>query len=52
MVVEETVRAAAQTVDEWEIVIVDDASRDGTASVAERLAGTHPQVRLARHEKN
>ncbi len=35
-----------------EVVIVDDASTDGTAEVAQQLAAAHPQVRVARHRKN
>ena len=35
-----------------EIIIVDDCSTDETAAIAERLAHTHPQVRVARHQKN
>ncbi|HLQ04613.1 MAG TPA: glycosyltransferase, partial [Verrucomicrobiae bacterium] len=32
---------------EWELVVVDDGSPDGTADIAERLGGTHP-VRVIR----
>jgi glycosyltransferase involved in cell wall biosynthesis len=35
-----------------EIIVVDDCSTDRTAEVAGRLAASHPQVRLVRHEKN
>lgn len=35
-----------------EILIVDDASSDGTAAVAAELAARHRQVRLLRHERN
>jgi putative flippase GtrA len=35
-----------------EILIVDDASTDGTARIAEDLARRHPQVRLLRHAVN
>ena len=35
-----------------EILIVNDASRDGTARVAEDIAARHPQVRVLHHEKN
>ncbi|MBM3984972.1 MAG: glycosyltransferase, partial [Planctomycetes bacterium] len=33
----------------FEIVCVDDASRDGTADVVRRLAASRPHVRLLRH---
>jgi dolichol-phosphate mannosyltransferase len=37
---------------EIEIIIVDDASRDGSASVADRLASTDSHVRVLRHATN
>jgi glycosyltransferase involved in cell wall biosynthesis len=36
----------------WEIVIVDDGSRDGTGAVVDRLAATRPAVRVVRHATN
>ncbi len=35
-----------------EILIVDDASRDGSAAVAEGLAALHPEIRVLRHPVN
>ena len=35
-----------------EVIVVDDCSTDGTPNVAENLAASYPQVRLARHAKN
>jgi glycosyltransferase involved in cell wall biosynthesis len=35
-----------------EIIIVDDASKDSTWTVAQRLASRHPQVRVFRQERN
>lgn len=32
---------------DWEVIIVDDSSPDGTAEVARELARTMPQLRLA-----
>ena len=41
----------AQTYDDWELVILDDASPDDSWDVVQRHAGD-PRVRLARHERN
>lgn len=38
--------------DAWEIVLVDDASSDGTLAVAERAAGDDPRIRVVRHTVN
>ncbi|MBI2213086.1 MAG: glycosyltransferase family 2 protein [Acidobacteria bacterium] len=37
---------------EWEIIVVDDASTDGCASIVEAISSREPRVRLLRHEKN
>jgi SAM-dependent methyltransferase len=37
---------------ERELVIVDDCSTDGTWDILQKLAGSCPQIRLFRHEKN
>ena len=37
---------------EWEIVLVDDASVDGTVAVGEAYAAGEPRIRVVRHEKN
>jgi dolichol-phosphate mannosyltransferase len=36
----------------WEILIVDDGSRDGTAAVADQLASRQPGVRVVHHPDN
>ncbi len=35
-----------------EIIIVDDASQDGSLALAYELAGLHPQVKVVRHNSN
>jgi len=38
----------AQTVQDWEYIIVDDASEDGTVALVERAAEEDPRIRLLR----
>jgi len=45
----ETLREQAGT---WEVIIVDDGSRDNTPDVAKKLVKEFPGVRYIRHEKN
>jgi glycosyltransferase involved in cell wall biosynthesis len=36
----------------FEIIVVDDGSRDGTAALLERLKAVHPNLRIIRHPVN
>jgi glycosyltransferase involved in cell wall biosynthesis len=48
---EETVSSVrAQTFDDWELVIVDDGSTDGTRALAERLAAGDERIRVISQE--
>jgi succinoglycan biosynthesis protein ExoO len=42
----------AQTYADWEVIVVDDASTDRTASVVEDLHVQDPRIRLLRHHVN
>lgn len=44
--------ATRQTLTEIEMLVIDDASTDGTAALAERLAAHDPRIRLLRQERN
>src|SRR5262249_48749136 len=44
--------ALDQTVNDIEVIVVDDGSKDKTAMVAELYADADPRVRLMRHETN
>jgi glycosyltransferase involved in cell wall biosynthesis len=51
--VEEALATLPDLADTFEIIAVDDGSRDATAAIAERLANEHPDVvRLVRHPAN
>jgi glycosyltransferase involved in cell wall biosynthesis len=42
----------AQTLADWELIVVDDCSTDGSAAIAQRWAARDPRIRLVRHEQN
>src|SRR5512133_442866 len=46
------VRAAARLTHDFEVLVINDGSRDGTAEIADELARLYPQVRAVHHEKN
>jgi len=51
--VDEALEALPGIADEFEVVVVDDGSRDATAAIADRLAAAHPgTVRVVHHPTN
>lgn len=46
------IEALQECSDDWEIIIVDDASTDRSAGIVERLSGEEPRIRLLRHRAN
>jgi len=48
----EAVTKLADSLDDWEIVCLDDASQDGTATIVEQLSRHNKKIRLLRHIQN
>src|SRR5580765_8886145 len=46
------VKTAAALTPDFEVIVVDDGSADGTAGIADELARTYPQVRAVHHPTN
>ena len=46
------VKAASAVTPDYEVIVVNDGSADGTAQIADELARTYPQVRVIHHPKN
>jgi glycosyltransferase involved in cell wall biosynthesis len=46
------VQTAARLTPDFEILVINDGSRDSTAEIADELARLYPQVRVVHHERN
>ncbi|HNT34802.1 MAG TPA: glycosyltransferase family 2 protein, partial [bacterium] len=50
--VDKTVAVLRKLVDDFEVIIVNDGSKDKTREVADALAAKYPEVRAVHHEVN
>jgi len=46
------IEAAKLVTDDFEVIVVDDGSKDKTGEIADRLAETYPEIRVIHHPKN
>jgi glycosyltransferase involved in cell wall biosynthesis len=46
------VQAASELTPDFEVIVVNDGSADGTAEILDELARTYPEVRVVHHETN
>ena len=49
MVIRSRARPPSELTPDFEVIVVDDGSADGTADIADELARTYPQVRVVHH---
>jgi glycosyltransferase involved in cell wall biosynthesis len=52
VLVENALQILPQFTDDYEVLVIDDGSTDGTAALLDLLCQTHPQVRAIHHKEN
>ena len=50
--VDRLIEALTVTVEDYEIIIIDDGSTDGTGAIADRLAASNPAIRALHNSRN
>lgn len=50
--INKTLPILKEVADKWEIIIVNDGSKDKTGQISEAIAKKHPQVRVVHHNPN
>jgi glycosyltransferase involved in cell wall biosynthesis len=50
--VDSVVRAVAPRFIDYEVIVVDDGSQDGTLAIAESLSAANPRIRVHRNQRN
>ena len=50
--IEDSIATVSKITDDYEVIVVDDGSKDGTASVVQGKVEQYPRVRLVQHEVN
>ena len=45
-------QTAASLTSDFEVIVVNDGSADGTAQIVDELARTYPEVRVVHHPRN
>lgn len=51
-VIQRVLRVLPNVVRDFEVIIVDDGSRDGTGELADKLAAEHSQIQVVHHDVN
>ena len=50
--IQQSIEAMSPRFDRFELLIIDDGSRDNTGSIAEELAATYPEITVLHNERN